>query len=183
MRALAYLMLALIVGGLTHIASILLLPRAMRADAFDVLAAAADPAGGVALVERERVEAMPFADPFMVLGICRYDLAAGPFRVRTRLSESFLAVVLAEEKRGIYFSVSDRAATGGMLDVVLATEAQLERITELDDRNEAVEEIRIPAPRPRGLAIVKVLVDRPSAREGAEALIREVRCESEALPG
>jgi hypothetical protein len=46
-----------------------------------------------------------------------------------------------------------------------------------------VEEIRIAAPRPRGLAIIKVLVDRPSAREGAEALIRAVKCESEALPG
>lgn len=182
MIVLLHFLIAGVVAGLIHIAGVFALPRMANEDAFSVLARAAT-GDGVTLVSEETIRRMPFVDPNAAIGVCRFDLTAGPFRVRTGLSETFLVVVFAREKHGILSSVSDRAATGGALDVVLATQAQLERIARLDDGSEAIEEIRVASPQSRGIAIIKVLVDRESSRASAEAVIRGVQCQSEALPG
>lgn len=181
MRAFVYLLLFLVTAGLAHIVSTFALPRLARTDVFSRLEAEA-PVNMLAAVDDPAMRQLPYVDPAFALSVCRYDLAEGPLRIRVPLSETFLAIVFAERHRGIFSSVSDRAATGGSLDVVLATQAQLDRITKLDEEDQAVEEIRILAPRPQGLAIVKVFADRPSSRERAEAILRDARCDSEALP-
>jgi uncharacterized membrane protein len=181
MRALVYLLLFLVVTGLAHIASTFALPRLARSDVFSRLEAEA-PVNTLAAIDDQAMRQLPFVDPAFALAVCRYDLADGPLRIRVPLSETFLAIVFAEYHRGIFSSVSDRAATGGSLDVVLATQAQLDRITKLDEEDQAVEEIRIVAPRVQGLAIMKVFADRPSSRERAAAVLRDARCDSETLP-
>ncbi|CAN1509062.1 COG5436 Predicted integral membrane protein [Rhabdaerophilaceae bacterium] len=181
MIALLHLVIIVVVAGLVHIGGIFILPRTVHDDAFSVLARIASDQG-VTLLPAEAQLKMPLVDPHVAIGVCRYSLAEGPLRIRTGLSDTFMAVVFAREHYGIFASVNDRAATSGALDVVLAMPEQLSRIAGLDDSNEAVEEVRIPAPGPRGIAIIKVLVDRPSGREAAEAIIRAVQCGAEALP-
>ena len=175
-----HLFIVAVVAGLVHILSLLALPGFVKEDVFSRLGEKAE--AGLHILEASEARRLPFADPAMAMAVCRYDLTAGPFRVRTGLSETFLVVVFAEDGRGIFSSVSDRAATSGALDVVLATEAQLARINALDDRSEAIEEVRITGSRARGVVIIKVLVDRPSSRERAMDVLRNARCESEALP-
>jgi uncharacterized membrane protein len=182
MTILLHAALFVIVAGITHIATVFALPHFARSDIFSRLDEEA-PVNAMALVDRRALMSWPYADPAMAIAVCRYDLAEGPVRIRVPLSETFLSIAFALPRRGIFASVSDRAATGGALDIVLATEAQLDRITRLDEEDQAVEEIRITAPRPAGLAILKVIVDRPSARERAEAVLRRAQCGSEALPG
>jgi uncharacterized membrane protein len=181
MMVLLHSFIAVVIAGLVHIAGIFALPRMTQEDAFSRLAQYAQESG-IRLVPEEALRDMPFVDPHVAIGICRFNLAEGPFRLRSSLSETFMAVVFAREQRGIFASVSDRAATSGTLDVVLATSAQLERIAGLDDANESIEEVRITASQLRGIAIVKVLVERPSGRETAEGVLRQVQCGSEALP-
>ena len=182
MRALLILLVAAVTAGLAHVATLLLVPRLLPASAFDRLADEA-PVNAVQPVPDALAAALPFADPAILLARCRYDLGDGPLRLRSRLSASYLAVVFAAERKGIFASVSDRAATSGVLDVVLATRAQLDRIEALDTEGEAVDEIRLVAPAPRGLALFKLVVERPSAREEARELLAQASCETEALPG
>ena len=181
MRAFVWLVLFVVIAGISHIASTFALPRLVRSDAFSRLEAEA-PLNAIAFIPEETARQLPYSDPAFALAVCRYDLGSGPLRVRVPLSETFLAIVFAEPHRGIFSSVSDRAATGGSLDVVLATQAQLDRIARLDEEDQVVEEVRIVAPRAQGLAIIKVFVDRPSGRERAEAVLREAQCTSEVLP-
>lgn len=176
-----YLLLFVVSAGIAHIASTFALPRLVRTDAFSRLGAEA-PINTLAAIDDTVLRQLPYADPAFALSVCHYDLSDGPLRIRVPLSETFLAIVFAEYHRGVFSSVSDRAATGGSLDVVLATQAQLDRIARLDEEDQAIEEIRIVAPRPQGLAIVKVFSDRPSSRERAEAILRDARCDSESLP-
>ena len=181
MRAVLAVFIMLVVGGIVHIGSLFFLPYGSADDAFSRLSRLAS-AQGVTLLDESTAHGLPFFDAAISMGVCRYDLANGPFRVRTRLSDTFLTVVFAEDKRGIFSSVSDRAATGGALDVVVATPSQLARIAALDDKNEAVEEVRIMASGTRGIALIKVLVDRASSRAHAEMIIRDARCDAETLP-
>jgi uncharacterized membrane protein len=180
MTLVLHLFVMAVIAGLVHILSLVAIPRTMQDDVFSRLERMAG--SGLHIVDPDEARALPFADPAVALAVCRYDLTAGPFRVRTGLSDTFLVVVFAEEGRGIFSSVSDRAATSGALDVVLANQEQLDRIAVLDDRSEAIEEIRVLGTRPRGIAILKVLVDRPSSRETALDVLRNARCDSEALP-
>lgn len=177
-----YLLVCLVVAGITHIGAIFALPRLARSDIFSLLDAEA-PTNALALVDRRALASWPFVDPAVAIAVCRYDLSDGPVRLRVPLSETFLTIAFAQARRGIFASVSDRAATGGLLDVVLATEAQLARISQLDEPDQAIEEIRIVSPNSAGLAILKVFIDRPSGRDRAEAVLTRAQCESEALPG
>ncbi len=181
MRSIAYLLLFVVVSGITHIASIFALPRFAQSDVFSRLESGA-PINALMAIDDKTLRQYRFADPAFALAVCRYDLSEGPLRIRVGLSETFLAIVFAERYRGIFSSVSDRAATSGSLDVVLATQPQLDRIARLDEEDQAVEEIRIAAPSAQGIAILKVFADRPSARERAEAVLSDARCDSETLP-
>jgi uncharacterized membrane protein len=181
MRLALHLFVFVLAAGIAHIASVFALPHLARHDAFSRLEAGA-PLNMLALIDGKALNALPFADPATALAICRYSLVEGPVRLRVPLSETFLTIAFAERRRGIFSSVSDRAATGGSLDIVLATQAQLDRITALDDEDQAIEEIRLRAPGAEGLAILKVVVDRPSSRERAEAVLRAARCVAERLP-
>lgn len=181
MRLVIHLIIFMVGAGIAHITSIFALPHFTITDAFSRLEDGA-PINTLALVDEKDLLTLPFTDPATTLAICRYSLAEGPVRIRVSLSETFLAISFAERRRGIYSSVSDRAATAGSLDIVLATQGQLDRIAALDDEDQAIEEIRILAPRREGLAILKVFVDRPSSRERAETVLREARCDSETLP-
>lgn len=170
-----------VMAMLAHIGSLFLLPFMTRDDIFTRLERGA-PTHTIALIEAQDLYALPFVDPAVAMAVCHYDLANGPVRIRVPLSETFLSITLAERHRGIFASVSDRAATGGSLDLVVATPVQLDRITRLDDEEQAIEEIRIAAARPTGLAVLKVFVDRPSSRDRAVEVLRAARCESEVLP-
>lgn len=181
MRALVYFLLFVVVAGITHIVSIFMLPRLANTDVFSRLEAEA-PVNTLAAIDDQALRQLPYVDPAFALSVCRYDLTEGPLRIRVPLSETFLAIIFANRHRGIFSSVSDRAATSGSLDVVLATQSQLDRIAKLDEEDQVVEEIRVVAPRPQGVAIIKVFLDRPSSRERAEAVLREARCDSETLP-
>jgi uncharacterized membrane protein len=181
MRTLFWLVFFLVVAGISHVAATFAFPRLTTRDAFSRLEAEA-PLHALTFIPEQAARQMPYTDPAFALAVCRYDLGGGPLRLRVPLSETFLAVVFAERHRGIFASVSDRAATGGSLDVVLATPAQLERIARLDEEDQAVEEVRIAAARTQGLAIIKVFVDRPSGRERAEAVLRDAQCTPEVLP-
>ncbi len=176
-----HLFIAAVVAGLVHLGGLFALPRTTTDDVFSTLSREVT-GNNIAIVPEDRIRALRFVDPNVAIGVCRFDLTNGPFRVRTGLSETFLAVVFAREQSGIITSVSDRAATSGALDVVLATPEQLRRIGELDESGEAIEEIRVPSPSRTGIAIIKVLVDRPSGRANAETVLRAVQCGSEALP-
>lgn len=181
MRLLFALLVFVTVAGLSHVLSLFAVPRLAREDAFTWLGKDA-PLHAVAAVEPARLRSSTHIDPNFALGVCRYDLTSGPVRLRIPLSEAFTSVTLADPGHGIFASVSDRAATGGSLDVVLATPEQAARIAALDEEDQVVEEIRVTAPRARGLAVLAVFIDRPSARERAAARLAQARCDAEVLP-
>ena len=181
MNVIIHLLVFVVIAGLSHIISVFALPRLAKDDVFSRLGHDL-PIHAMTVLDPQLSKTLPFFDPSISVAVCRYDLSDGPVRLRARLSDSFLAIVLADFGRGVYSSVSDRAATGGSLDVVIATQTQLDKIAALEAKEDAIEEIRIASPRPLGLAILKVVVDLPSARETAETVLREARCDAESLP-
>ena len=181
-----------LVAGLTHFVAILLLPDVATRDAYDLLAthAPATNAGGrngLSLLAPARPgdTLIPFRDPATVQGLCFFDLGKAPVRVRTKVEEGRLLTLSFRTRDGrIFYSMTDRAALRGTIDIRLVTPAQLQAIEDDEDTGsdeEVPSELRLKVPAARGLMVATALITRPSDRADAEARIKAIECKPEPL--
>ena len=174
--------IVLLVAGLTHLTAILLLPKVATRDAFDLLSGL----GGTDHMEifppaRPGDTLIPLRDPATVQGLCVFDLGRGPVRVKTQTEEGRLLTLSFRTQEGrIFYSMTDRAALRGTIDIRLVTAAQLADIAGQDDEDEGLpEELRLQSPSLRGLVVATALIARPSERTDAESRIVAISCKPE----
>lgn len=174
-------LLALIVAGIVHLATVLAMPSLAPRDGLTRLAGLVRENRMTVVPDDEVRRAMPFADPSVALAGCSFALDRGPVRVRLRTGSAPVAVVFVRKGAGVFHSLSDKAAIQGALDAVLATPAQLKIIRSRDTDDDPVQEIRIASPEERGLVVVRALVPVPSMRADIERLLAAATCEAESL--
>src|SRR5687767_9714415 len=83
----------LLLGGVVHLATVLLLPRVATQDAYSRLLAMA-PVNAVAPIPDPTPEraVLPFMDPAVAAAVCRYDLANGPLKLTAPVSPAYTSV-------------------------------------------------------------------------------------------
>jgi len=177
----APLLIALLLTGIVHLASVLALPWLAPRDAFSRLAELAQDNAMTVVAQDRAAEALPYSDPAVATAICRYVLDRGPVRVRLRTGVGPMSLLFLRKGAGIYHSLSDKAATQGVLDAVVATPQQMEAIIERDSDDDAVQEIRITSSDIVGLVVVHALVPTHSQRPQVERSLRQATCEVESL--
>ena len=174
-----------LVAGLTHLVAVLLLPDVATRDAYDLLAAHGYGRDGMSVLPPARPgdTLIPFRDPAAVQGLCFFDLAKAPFRIRTKVEEGRLLTLSFRTRDGrIFYSMTDRAALRGSIDIRLVTPAQLETVADGDDEDAGLpEELRLKAPATAGLIVATALIARPGGRADAEARIKAIECKPEPL--
>jgi uncharacterized membrane protein len=178
--------IVLLVAALTHLSAVLLLPRVATRDAYDLLAGSGGEINHMRVLPPARPgdRVVPFRDPAVVQGLCYFDLSKGPVRVKTTTEEGRLLTLSFRTREGkIFYSMTDRAALRGTIDIRLVTAAQLADIVAQDDDDEGLpEELRLQSPGLRGLLVATALIARPSERTDAENRVRSITCASEPLP-
>ena len=174
----------LLVAILTHLSAILILPRVAPRDAAHRL----DEFGrseAMALLPRAEPGSslIPFRDPAVVQGVCFFDLAKSPVRLKTTIEEGRMMTLSFRTRQGqIFYAMTDRAALRGTIDIRLVTEAQLQTIEAGDDEDQGLPtELRLKSPSQRGLIVATALVPRPGDRGDAEALVKAITCHPEAI--
>lgn len=174
-----------LVAGLTHLSAVLLLPNVATRDAYDLLASQDFRRNAMTLLAPSRPgdKLIPFRDPAAVQGLCFFDLAKAPVRVKTKTEEGRLLTLSFRSRDGrIFYSMTDRAALHGAIDIRLVTPAQLEEVTAGDDEDAGLpEELRLKSPTTSGLMVATALIARPSERADAEARIKAIECKAEPL--
>jgi uncharacterized membrane protein len=176
-----YTLLAAVVAGIVHLSTVLAMPWLATRDGFMRLNGLARDNEMVLVTADDLSRAVPFSDPALAVAVCRYNLERGPARVRLATGSTPVSLAILRKGTGIFHSLSDKAATQGVLDVVIATRAQLERITELDTDDEAIQEIRIASADDIGLVLVRAVVPTPSQRADVEQQLKTATCEGEVL--
>lgn len=177
-----YALAGLLFAGIVHLTTVLAMPWLAPNDGFVRLSALPTADNQMQLLKDGDVTgAVPFADPAVAVAACRYVLDKGPVRVRIAVGASPLSLLLLRKGVGIYHSVTDKAATQGVLEVVIATQRQMDQITDLDTDDDPVQEIRVVSGDEIGLVLVRGLVPLPSQRADVEALLTGATCESERL--
>ena len=178
-------LVVVLVAGLTHFCAVLILPDVASKDAFHLLL----PHGvtnKMTLLSAPRPgdNIIPFRDPTTVQGICFFDLAKTPVRIRTKTEEGRLLTLSFRTPEGrVFYSMTDRAALRGTIDIHLLTPDQLEEVEDSDDDDAGLPaELRLKAPTSTGLIVATALVARPSEAEDAKRRIEGVTCTPEPLP-
>lgn len=168
---------ALFLAGIVHIVSIFAMPWLAPKDAFARMAAAAPAHQLVLLPDPTPQSGAPYDDPALVQGVCRYDLSQGRLRLRATLPPDELLLMSFHGRQGqVYYSMTDRSATRGVLDVLIVTRAQLDLVEANDKEDELPQDLRIIAPTLEGFILLRSLSERPSLRDEARQRISSMSC-------
>ena len=174
-----------VIGGIVHIVSVLAMPAVAPQDALTRLAAVAPQGEGVVLLPPATPgrEIMPYEDPSVALGFCRFDLSRGVYRIRTAIDgEHFIALSFHSRSGRVFYATTDRSALRGKIDVAIVTAAQLEALEANDPEDEPPPELRLQAPASAGFVLVRALAERASEMPNAEARVSAVTCAPERAP-
>lgn len=188
MAALLAVLAVVMMAGIVHILSLLVMPRVAPNDAFARIAAFA-PAGAVKILPRAAAgttagkafdgDPIPWRDPSVATAVCRYDLGVGPIRVIAVLgSEAFLALSLHSRSGVDFYGLNDRAGNDGRLELVVMTAAQLDAARSHDGEDTPVRDVRVVAPESRGFVTFDVL-PRVGGYGQAERDLGSVSCKVE----
>jgi uncharacterized membrane protein len=175
---------AAMIAALVHIVAILIIPLYATRDAFARLSQLGPVNTTIALPQpspKERL--LPYGDPAVAGAFCRFDLTDGPLRVTAPVDGSGFASLSFHTRRGsIFYAITDKAATHGMLEALVLTEEQLRALSAKDDEDAPVQELRVVSTARQGFVLMRALSEQPSLYFRAEARARSLNCVTEPLP-
>jgi uncharacterized membrane protein len=107
-RALLWVLAAILLGGIVHLSTVLAMPQAAKQDAYSRLVPLTPVNTMVPLTSPTADTAiMPFMDPAFAQAVCRYDLSDGSLKLLAPVSQAYTSVTFAESDG------TDRAARLG----------------------------------------------------------------------
>ena len=175
-RALLWLLAGLLLGGIVHLATVLLLPRTATQDAYSRLAPSAPVNTVVPLASPTADDAvMPFMDPAFALAVCRYDLGDGPMKLSVPVSQAYTSVSFYTRNGVAYYAINDRAAGRRVIELELMTADQHNQLPE-DEEITAADRLIVESPTLTGLIAIRALAPEPGLVAMAQNTIAAARC-------
>ena len=165
-----------LLGGIVHLATIIILPRTATQDAYARLTAIAAVNTVVALPAPTPEKAvMPFMDPAFASAVCRYDLSQGPLKLTVPVSPAYTSVSFYTRNDVAYYAINDRAAGRRVIELDLMTTAQHEQVPE-DEEITAADRLIVDSPTPTGLIAIRAMAPEPGLMRAAQAAIAAAKC-------
>ena len=171
-----WLLGGLLLGGIVHLSSVLLLPRTATQDAYTRIAAAV-PANRIVPLPAPTPDdaVLPFMDPAFASAVCRYDLAAGPLKLRVPVSQAYTSVSFYSRNGVAYYAINDRAAGRRIIELDLMTARQRADLPE-DEEVTAADRLIVEAPTPTGLILVRTFGPEPGLMPMARRALAAAQC-------
>jgi uncharacterized membrane protein len=174
------LLLALVVGGIIHIAATMILPQFAKASAFQQLAQALP-------VNRMRIlppidaatQPLPYVGPDVRLAVCRYDVSDGPVAVKVALPDSGWMLALYTEAGDNFFVLP--AQEGRTVDISLTLIPRGERsfsLLSFGGRITQTSVSQIEVPRTKGFAVVRAPMRGRAFAGEIETALKRSGCET-----
>jgi uncharacterized membrane protein len=179
----AYVAATVILAALVHLIIVLIAPAVASRDAYARL----QPLGALnetVLLPRAgpRTTLLPYADPAVAMSFCRFDLAAGPIRVTAPSARAFASISFHTRRGLVFYALTDKAATRGVIDAVLATPDDIRALAAHDDVEDPSRDLRVAAPSREGYVAMRVFSELPSLYPAAEAEAKRLTCKPEPIP-
>ena len=171
-----WLLGAVLLGGIVHLTTVLLLPRLATQDAYARVSAIA-PANSVTPLPAPTPEksVMPFMDPAFAVSVCRYDLARGPLKFSVPISPAYTSVSFYTRNDVAYYAINDRAAGRRVIELDLMTTAQRADMPENEEITRA-DRLIVTSPTTTGLIVIRALVPEGGSAAAARSVLGAAQC-------
>ena len=171
-----------LLGGIVHLASVIILPRTATQDAYARLAPIALVNSVVALpVPTPEKAVMPFMDPAFASAICLYDLSQGPLKLTVPVSPAYTSVSFYTRSNVAYYAINDRAAGRRVIELDLMTTAQHDHVPE-DEEVTAADRLIVESPTPTGIIAIRAMAPEPGLMRVAQGTVAASKCVTQAEP-
>jgi uncharacterized membrane protein len=176
-RWLFWLIGGILLGGIVHLVTVLLLPRAASQDAYARIAAIV-PVNVVTPIPAPTPgqAVLPFMDPAFATAVCRYDLSSGPIKLTAPVSPAYTSVSFYTRNGIAYYAINDRAAGRRVIELYLMTAAQKDELPEDEDVT-AADRLIVEAPSQTGLIVLRALAPEPGLMQEAQNALAAARCQ------
>ena len=165
-----------LLGGIVHLATVIILPRTATQDAYARLTPIAPVNTVVALpAPTPEKAAMPFMDPAFASAVCRYDLSQGPLKLTVPVSPGYTSVSFYTRYDVAYYAINDRAAGRRIIELDLMTTAQHDQVPE-DEEVTAADRLIVESPTLTGLIAIRALAPEPGLMRVAESTVAASKC-------
>ena len=165
-----------LLGGIVHLATVIIMPRTATQDAYSRLARIA-PVNTVTALPAATPEssAMPFMDPAFASAVCRYDLSQGPLKLTVPVSLAYTSVSFYTRYDVAYYAINDRAAGRRVIELDLMTTEQHSQMPEDEDIT-AADRLIVESPTLTGLIAIRALAPEPGLAPMAQNTIVAAQC-------
>jgi uncharacterized membrane protein len=171
-----------LLGGVVHLATIIILPRTATQDAYLRLAPTAPVDTVIAIAApTPKAAPMPFMDPAFASAVCRYDLSQGPLKLSVPVGLAYTSVSFYTRRDVAYYAINDRAAGRRVIELNLMTAAQHNQLPE-DEEITAADRLIVESPTLTGLIAIRALAPEPGLMPLAKNVIANARCTREDEP-
>jgi len=175
-RLLLWSLGGILLGGIVHLTSVLVLPRTATQDAYSRL----EPLTPVNTVAALPVPSpdqtlLPFMDPAFAVAVCRYDLADAPLKLATPVGQAYTSLTFYTRFGIAYYAINDRAAGRRTIELELMTADQRSRLPE-DEEVTAADRLIVESPTLTGLVVLRALSPEPSFMPVARGILAAAQC-------
>jgi uncharacterized membrane protein len=171
-----------LLGGVVHLATVIILPRTATQDAYARLTPIA-PVNTVVTLPAPTPEKaiMPFMDPAFASAVCRYDLSDGPLKLTVPVSPAYTSVSFYTRYDVAYYAINDRAAGRRVIELDLMTPAQHELVPE-DEEITAADRLIVESPTLTGVIAIRAMAPEPGLMPVAQGAVAASRCVKQIEP-
>jgi uncharacterized membrane protein len=171
-----------LLGGIVHLATIIILPRTATQDARMRLTPIT-PVNSVVQLPAPTPEkaVMPFMDPAFASAICRYDLSRGPLKLSVPVSLAYTSVSFYTDNDVAYYAINDRSAGRRAIELDLMTAEQHSAMPE-NENVTAADLLIVESPTPTGLIAIRALAPAPGLMPKVQGAIDRAQCKQTAEP-
>jgi uncharacterized membrane protein len=178
LRWLLWLIAGVLLGGIVHLLTVLLLPRTASQDAYSRMTPVA-PVNAMAQVPSPSPQnaVIPFMDPAFATAVCRYDLTNGPLKLSAPVSAAYTSVSFYSRRGVVYYAINDRAAGRRVIELDLMTAAQRNALPD-DEEVTAADRLIVESPTATGLIVLRALAPEPGLMTVAREALTRARCQA-----
>jgi uncharacterized membrane protein len=175
-RMALWLLGAVLLGGIVHLTTVLLLPRLATQDAYARVSSIA-PVNSVTPLPAPTAEksVMPFMDPAFAVSVCRYDLSRSPLKFSVPISQAYTSVSFYTRNDVAYYAINDRAAGRRVIELDLMTTAQRADLPENEEITRA-DRLIVTSPTTTGLILIRALVPEGGSATAARSVLAAAQC-------
>ncbi len=176
MRWLLLLLGGTLLGGIVHLAAMLILPRTATQDAYARLTPSAKVNAMSPIPAPTPQNApIPFMDPAFAIAVCRYDLSQGPIKFTAPVSAAYTSVSFYTRNGVAYYAINDRAAGRRIIELSLMTTQQREDLP-ADEDVTAADRLIVESPTNIGLIVLRALAPEPGLMPMVRNTVAAAQC-------